>query len=173
VTLNADALQDAPVNVDILIVAPDARPIRDSRTGWVMVPGHRYDEVGQADVLLIPGGPGVERLVEDERLLGWIQLQHERTTWTTSVCTGAIVLAAAGLLAGRRATTHWQSRAKLAGYGVEVLAERVVRDGKIITSAGVSAGIDMAFVLVAAIAGGAVADEIRKIIEYECAPGAT
>jgi transcriptional regulator GlxA family with amidase domain len=158
---------------DILVVAPEARPIQDSRTRWVLMPDRPYDQAGQADVLVIPGGPGVDQLIEDERLLRWVQRQHEQTTWTTSVCTGALVLAAAGLLAGRRAATHWQSRAELAGYGVDVLAQRVVQDGKIITSAGVSAGIDMAFVLAANIAGQAAADEIRRAIAYEDVTGRT
>src|SRR6266508_1530505 len=157
---------------EILIVAPDTQPVRDTRTRWVLVPDRRYDQSGQTDILLIPGGPGVDRLIEDERLLRWIQRQHAGTTWTTSVCTGALVLAAAGLLAGRRATTHWQSRAELAAYGVEVVAQRVVLDGKIITSGGVYAVLDMAFVLAAAIVGEDAAHEIGRAIEYEAVVGA-
>jgi transcriptional regulator GlxA family with amidase domain len=153
--------------VEIVVVAPSRRPVRDPRTHWVIVPEAELEEVASPDVLLVPGGPGVEDLIRDERVIDWVRSRHESTTWTASVCTGALVLAAAGLLTGRLATTHWQSRGELAAYGVDVALQRVVRDGKMITSAGVSAGIDLALVLAAAIAGEDVARTIGHTIEYE------
>jgi transcriptional regulator GlxA family with amidase domain len=152
--------------VEIVVVAPRRRPVRDPRTHWVIVPEAELDEAAHPDVLLIPGGPGVDDLVVDERVLDWIRSGHETATWTASVCTGALVLAAAGLLTGRLATTHWQARGELAAYGVDVALQRVACDGKIITSAGVSAGIDMALVLATAIAGEDVATTIGRAIEY-------
>jgi transcriptional regulator GlxA family with amidase domain len=95
---------------------------------------------------------------------------HERTRWTTSVCTGALVLGAAGLLAGRRATTHWLALEMLRRFGAEPVAERVVQDGKILTGAGVSAGIDMALRLVQLVAGDAVAQAAQLAVEYDPAP---
>jgi transcriptional regulator GlxA family with amidase domain len=154
-------------DAEVVIVAPTAQAVRDSRTHWMFLPERTFEQVGQPDVLLIPGGPGVDAVVRNEPLMRWIRVAHETTSWTTSVCTGALVLAAAGVLAGRRATTHARSLAELARYDVDVVSERVVRDGKIITSAGVSAGIDLALVLAAQLAGEAVALGIARAIEYD------
>jgi transcriptional regulator GlxA family with amidase domain len=109
-------------------------------------------------------------LIKDESILDWIRAVDQATAWTTSVCTGSIILAAAGLLTGRRATTHWASRAELASLGARLVDERVVRDGKIITAAGVSAGIDMALTLAALIAGNEVAKAIQLLLEYDPKP---
>jgi transcriptional regulator GlxA family with amidase domain len=106
----------------------------------------------------------------DTRVLDWLRAAHATTRWTTSVCTGALVLGAAGLLEGRRATTHWAVLERLAKFGATPVSERVVVDGKIITAAGVSAGIDMALRLAARLAGDTVAQGIQLGIEYDPQP---
>jgi len=127
-------------------------------------------ELTDPDVLLVPGGEGNRPLLEDTEVLDWVRTAHETTTWTTSVCTGSLVLGAAGILEGKRATSHWVYREALREYGAEPVAERVVRDGKLLTAAGVSAGIDMGLVLAAEIAGEDVAKAIQLGIEYDPAP---
>jgi len=119
-------------------------------------------EVPHPDILLVPGGRGQADLMADGPLHEWLRAAHERSTWTTSVCTGSLVLAAAGLLAGKRATTYWTALDELGRLGAEVVQERFVFDGKLATAAGVSAGIDMALALAARIAGDDVAQAIEK-----------
>lgn len=128
------------------------------------------EEIPHPDVVLVPGGEGNRPLMRDERVLRWLREADETTTWTTSVCTGALVLGAAGLLDGKRATTHWAFRERLRDFGAEPVVERVVEDGKVITAAGVSAGIDMALTLAARIAGEDVARAIQLAIEYDPEP---
>ena len=128
------------------------------------------DEVPHPDVLLVPGALDVRPVVRDERVLAWLRAAHERTRWTTSVCTGALILGAAGLLAGKRATTHWLAMDSLPTFGATPVAERVVQDGKVITGAGVSAGIDMALRLVQILAGDVAAQTVQLAIEYDPAP---
>ncbi len=130
----------------------------------------RYEDVSHCDVVLVPGGPGVALAVQDARLLSWLKRVDEGSAWTTSVCTGALVLGAAGLLRGRRATTHWLSVDRLAGLGATWDPSRVVTDGKYMTAAGVSAGIDMALTLAAYLAGDVVAQAIQLSIEYDPQP---
>ena len=113
------------------------------------------------DVLVVPGGFGTRALMHDEAMLDWIRGVHEHTRWTTSVCTGALLLAAAGLLDGLEATTHWASLDVLERYGARPSERRVVEQGKVITAAGVSSGIDMALALAAHIAGDEVAQAIQ------------
>lgn len=127
-------------------------------------------EVAAADVLLVPGGPGVESLLVDSAVLEWVRQIDSTTTWTTSVCTGSLVLGAAGVLEGKRATTHWGALERLGDYGAEAVSERYVEDGKVITAAGVSAGIDMALTLVARLTNDEVAKAIQLGIEYDPAP---
>jgi transcriptional regulator GlxA family with amidase domain len=127
-------------------------------------------ELPDPDVILIPGGPGSRPLMSDPEVLDWARAAHESSTWTTSVCTGALVLGAAGLLDGKRATTHWASLDRLRELGAEPVSERVVEDGKVITAAGVSAGIDMALGLAARLAGEEVAHAIQLGIEYDPQP---
>lgn len=122
------------------------------------------------DVVLVPGGEGNRPLMRDPEVLEWLRGADSGTQWTTSVCTGSLVLGAAGLLEGRRATTHWAYRDDLAQFGAEPVAERVVIDGKLITAAGVSAGIDMGLTLAAQIAGDDVARAIQLGIEYDPDP---
>ena len=127
-------------------------------------------DVRTAGVLVVPGGPGTRALLEDAAVLAWIREVHETTTWTTSVCTGSLLLGAAGLLRGVRATTHWLSIDQLADFGAVPVRDRFVVDGRIATAAGVSAGIDLALTLAARIAGPGVAQEIQLMLEYAPRP---
>jgi transcriptional regulator GlxA family with amidase domain len=127
-------------------------------------------ELPDPDVLLVPGGAGSRPLMSEPDVLDWVRSAHQGSTWTTSVCTGALVLGAAGILQGKRATTHWAYLDRLRELGAEPVSERVVEDGKVITAAGVSAGIDMALGLAARIAGEQVAHAIQLGIEYDPQP---
>ncbi|MDX6664405.1 MAG: hypothetical protein QOG68_611 [Solirubrobacteraceae bacterium] len=122
------------------------------------------------DVVVVPGGPGTRALLADEEVLGWLRAAHATSTWTTSVCTGSLLLAAAGLLDGLDATTHWAARDELEALGARYVPRRVVEQGKLMTGAGVSAGIDMALTLAAQIAGDEVAQAIQLYIEYDPQP---
>lgn len=128
------------------------------------------DEVSAADLLVVPGGFGTRVLERDPRVLDWIRAIDRTTRVTASVCTGALVVAAAGLLRGRRANTHWALRDRLAERGAIPTAARIVRDGKYASAAGVSAGIDLALALAAELAGDDVAAAIQLGIEYDPAP---
>jgi putative intracellular protease/amidase len=127
-------------------------------------------ELPDPDVVLVPGGPGQVALMEDGPVHEWLRAAHAGSTWTTSVCTGSLILAAAGLLENRRATTHWAALDELGRLGATPVSERVVWDGKLVTAAGVSAGIDMALALAAEIAGEQLAQAIQLGIEYDPQP---
>ena len=128
------------------------------------------DELPNPDIVVIPGGHGEQALRHDDHFIAWLRTAHETTQWTTSVCTGSLLLGAAGLLEGKRATSHWLALDELAKFGAEPTLERVVIDGKIVTGAGVSAGIDMALTLAAKVAGDEVAQTIQLGIEYDPQP---
>jgi transcriptional regulator GlxA family with amidase domain len=128
------------------------------------------DEVTEPDVVLVPGGEGSEEAMADETILAWLRAVDARTKWTTSVCTGSLVLAAAGLLDGRRATSHWLFLDRLGALGADPVGGRFVEDGKVMTAAGVSAGIDMALHLVGREAGPELAQAIQLGIEYDPQP---
>jgi putative intracellular protease/amidase len=125
-----------------------------------------FEEVEAPEVVVVPGGPGQVALMHDERLLDWLRRVHRTTQWTTSVCTGALILGAAGLLQGKRATTYWLAMDQLDQHGAEPVRQRVVVDGKIVTSAGVSSGIDMALRLAALMVGDEGAQAVQLGIEY-------
>lgn len=127
-------------------------------------------DIARADVLLIPGAGDVRPLLDDARVLDWVRAIDATTQWTTSVCTGALVLGAAGLLRGKRATTHWAALEALRKHGATPTTARVVEDGKIITAAGVSAGIDMALALAARLADRVTAEGLQLAIEYDPQP---
>lgn len=127
-------------------------------------------EVTKTDVLVIPGGGHAPALREYPELLAWIKKIHHSTVWTTSVCTGSLILGAAGLLSGIKATTHWAVMDRLKTWGAIPVSKRVVEDGKIMTAAGVSAGIDMAFTLAAKLAGERVAKDLQLGLEYDPVP---
>ena len=129
-----------------------------------------FDEVSNPDILLIPGGVGTRPLVHDEVILNWIRNAHETSQFTTSVCTGSLVLAAAGLLKGRKATTHFSARPLLSKYGATPCEDRVVQEGKIITAAGVSSGIDMALELAELLTDATTSKALQLLIEYDPQP---
>jgi putative intracellular protease/amidase len=128
------------------------------------------EQLPNPDVLLVPGGPGQSDLMDHGVLHEWLRTAHASSTWTTSVCTGSLVLGAAGLLTGKRATSNWQALDELRALGAEVVPQRVVFDGKLATAAGVTAGIDMALELAAKIAGVQVAQAIQLGLEYDPQP---
>ncbi len=129
-----------------------------------------YSEVERCDVLLIPGGGSFQGMVSDPDFLGWVRRIHAGTRFTTSVCTGSLVLGAAGLLEGLTATTHWDAVADLESYGAVYTPERVVRQDRVITSAGVSSGIDMAVRLAALLTDEVTAQAIQLYTEYDPQP---
>ena len=153
---------------ELAFVAADPGTKRtDQKLG--LVADRALAEVPSPDIVLVPGGD--ERgPISDERVLDWLRSAHETSTWTTSVCTGSIVLAAAGILKGLKATTHWAALDRLAELGAVPVSERVVVQGKVITAAGVSSGIDMGLTLVARIAGDDFAQAIQLGIEYDPQP---
>jgi putative intracellular protease/amidase len=128
------------------------------------------DELPNPEVIVVPGGFGTRALLHDELMLSWLRGAHATSEWTTSVCTGALLLGAAGILEGLEATTHWLSLELLRDYGAIPVSRRVVEQGKVITAAGVSSGIDMALTLAARIAGEDVAQAIQLGIEYDPEP---
>jgi len=127
-------------------------------------------DVPHPDVVLVPGGPGQDDQMDEGALHGWLRSADRTTAWTTSVCTGSLILAAAGLLAGRRATSYWLALGELARYGATPVTQRVVFDEKYVTAAGVSSGIDMALALAGRIAGDRTAQAIQLGIEYDPQP---
>jgi transcriptional regulator GlxA family with amidase domain len=151
-------------------VAAEAGTVRTDNGLLGLVADDSIEDVTQPDVVLVPGGPGEVAARAGGAVLEWLRAVHEHTTWTTSVCTGSLILAAAGLLEGKRATSHWLALEELGRLGAVPVSERVVFDGKIVTAAGVSAGIDMALALVAKLAGETTAQAIQLGIEYDPQP---
>jgi putative intracellular protease/amidase len=142
-----------------------------TETGMLTILAERpLSDFPHPEVIVVPGGFGTRKLMEDEAVLDWIRGAHETSQWTTSVCTGALLLGAAGILDGLKATTHWLELESLRALGAEPCEERVVRQGKVITAAGVSSGIDMALGLAAEIAGPEWAQGIQLGIEYDPQP---
>jgi putative intracellular protease/amidase len=154
---------------EVIWLASEAGPV-STDNGLTMVAGAAYEELPDPDVLLVPGGTGTYAALEDERLIGWIRRADESSEWTTSVCTGSLLLAAAGVLEGLEATTHWLDLEALERLGARPTGRRVVEQGKVVTAAGVSSGIDMGLVLAARIAGPKVAQAIQLAIEYDPQP---
>ncbi|MGW5938506.1 DJ-1/PfpI family protein [Streptomyces celluloflavus] len=145
-------------------------PYRNDAGSLTMVADAALSEVTAPDIFVVPGGPGQSALMADGPLHDWIRAVDAGTTWTTSVCTGSLLLAAAGLLTGRRATSHWLALDQLPAFGATPTGERVVVDGKYVTAAGVSSGIDMGLTLAGRIAGDAVAQAIQLGMEYDPQP---
>jgi transcriptional regulator GlxA family with amidase domain len=131
---------------------------------------HTLEGTANPDIVLVPGGEGSEDAMKDETVLSWLRAVDRDTKWTTSVCTGSLVLAAAGLLGDKRATSHWLFLERLREHGADPVGGRFVEDGKVITAAGVSAGIDMALHLVGREAGPEMAQAIQLGIEYDPQP---
>ena len=164
-----EVLQRLP-NADVKFVAQERGEIRTDNKFLALVADYALADITSADVLVVPGGFATRQLESDAKLLEWIRAIDLTTTWTTSVCTGAMLLAAAGLLEGKEATTHWASLERLREYGAIPTGRRVVEQGKIITAAGVSSGIDMALTLAARIAGDDFAQAVQLGIEYDPQP---
>ena len=154
---------------EVRLVWKEAGPVR-ADTGLTMLTDTAMADCPQLDILCVPGGPGVAALMEDETVLGFLRAQAPGLRYLTSVCTGALVLGAAGLLRGRRATTHWASHDFLAALGAVPVAARVVQDGNLVTGGGVTAGVDFALTIAAEIAGAETAQAIQLQIEYAPAP---
>jgi putative intracellular protease/amidase len=155
---------------NVQLLAAEAGPIRTHAGTLTLLAEATFDEVIDPEVVVVPGGHVTHALLSDERLLGWLRRAHESSQWTTSVCTGSLLLAAAGILDGLEATTHWLALDTLARYGANAVSRRVVEQGKVITAAGVSAGIDMALTLAAHIAGEEAAKAIQLSMEYDPQP---
>ena len=151
-------------------VGAEPGPVRSESGGLRLMVEERYEDVPAPDVIVVPGGTGTRRLLHDERLLGWLRSAHEESQWTTSVCTGSLLLAAAGILDGLDAATHFLARDLLTSLGAHAVGDRVVQRGKVITAAGVSSGIDMALVLADRIAGPEVAQSLQLVTEYDPQP---
>jgi transcriptional regulator GlxA family with amidase domain len=155
----------------VTFVASDPGPKPTDHGALALVADHALHAVPEPDIVVVPGGPGELDARGDQRVLDWLRNAHKSSQWTTSVCTGSLLLGAAGLLQGKRATTHWTALESLREFGAEPVAdERVVFDGKVVTAAGVSSGIDMALMLASRIAGDEVAQAIQLAIEYDPQP---
>jgi cyclohexyl-isocyanide hydratase len=147
----------------------DLQPVR-SDAGFSLLPTHTFETCPVLDVLCVPGGPGQQRLMQDPLVLTWLQSQGKQAAWVTSVCSGSLLLGAAGLLRGYRAASHWNYREYLPVFGAVVDDARVVRDRNRITGGGVTAGIDFALQVVAAVRGEEEAKEIQLLLEYAPEP---
>ena len=154
----------------VRFVAQTPGPQRTDNKQLTLVADEPLSAVPRPDIVMVPGGFGTRRLMTPNPLLDWIRTAHETSQWTTSVCTGSLLLGAAGLLKGLEATTHWAAMDDLAALGARPTLQRVVVQGKIVTAAGVSSGIDMALTLAARIAGDEYAQTIQLGIEYDPEP---
>ncbi|MFJ5118340.1 DJ-1/PfpI family protein [Kitasatospora sp. NPDC088548] len=152
------------------VAAGETGPVADSIGGMRLDVPARYTDVEACDVLLVPGGHGTRPLMDDQAFLDWLRRTYATTRFTASVCTGALLLGAAGLLDGLAATTHWAAAGELAGFGAAYTPERVVRRDRIVTAAGISAGIDMALHLAALLTDETTARAIQLHAEYDPRP---
>ena len=165
-----EVLRNLP-GADVRFVWHESGPITADSGVLVIGATHSLAETPSPDVILVPGGPATPVHARDEKLLDWLRQAHQTARWTTSVCSGSVILAAAGLLTNRRATSHWIALPALKAFGViPVSDERIVRQGNIVTSAGVSAGLDLALWLAAEIGGEGRAKAIQLAIEYDPQP---
>ncbi|MEV5430431.1 DJ-1/PfpI family protein [Streptomyces sp. NPDC052701] len=155
---------------ETVFVAERSGPLRADTGALALTADRTLSEVPGPDIVVVPGGPGQSALMEDAAFLDWLRTADATSTWTTSVCTGSLLLAAAGLLRGRRATSHWLALDQLGRFGAEPTGERVVTDGKYVTAAGVSSGIDMGLTLLGAIAGDDHARTVQLAVEYDPQP---
>jgi len=156
---------------DVVLVAAERGLLVDDNGLLRLDIEHTFADVPRPDVLLVPGGLVTRRIIRDGHpIVDWVRDAHPHTTWTTSVCTGSLVLGAAGVLDGLRATTHWIAYDVLRSYGAEPTEQRVVIDGKVATAAGVSAGIDLALTLLGEWYGRDIAEAVQLGIEYDPQP---
>lgn len=156
--------------VDVTFVAETPGPIVNDIGSLPMTATRSFDDLLDPDVVVIGGGPGYGAQRVNTRLHDWLRAVDRTSTWTTSACTGSLILASAGLLEGRRATTHWGVLGELADFGAVPSNDRVVIDGKYATAAGVSAGIDMALTLIGLMAGDDLAQTLQLLAEYAPSP---
>jgi cyclohexyl-isocyanide hydratase len=156
-------------NTKVLLVAHTMAPVKTDR-GMEIVPTITFAECPQLDLVMVPGGPGQQDLMEDEGVLDFLRKQAAEAKYVTSVCTGSLVLGAAGLLKGKRATCHWAAIEHLKPLGAIPVSDKVVMDGNIITGAGVTSGIDFALAVAAVLEGEEVARQIQLQIEYDPSP---
>jgi transcriptional regulator GlxA family with amidase domain len=154
----------------VTFIATEPGPVVDDRGGLSLVATNTYSEIPHPDVVLVPGGPGTEPALADTALLEWLATAHERSTWTASVCSGSLILGAAGILKDRPATCHWGWRNLLTLFGAIPVDERIVFSDKVVTAAGVSAGIDMALAFLGRAADEATARAVQLAIEYDPQP---
>jgi transcriptional regulator GlxA family with amidase domain len=154
----------------VRFVATEPGPKRTDNGSLALVADDALGDVPHPEIVVVAGGFGSRTAMGDERVLAWVRAAHATSRWTTSVCTGSLILGAAGLLRGLRATTHWTSLERLREFGAEPTTERVVEQGKVITAAGVSSGIDMALRLAELLAGRDVAQAVQLSIEYDPQP---
>jgi putative intracellular protease/amidase len=164
-----EVLQRLP-GAEITWLAHEPGPVGTDTGQLRLVADTAFEDLPDPEILVVPGGTGTDDFLDDERLVGWIRRAHETSEWTTSVCTGSLLLGAAGVLDGLEATCHWLDIAGLERYGARPTSRRVVEQGKVITAAGVSSGIDMGLTLAARIAGPEVAQAIQLGIEYDPQP---
>lgn len=156
--------------LSVVFVSPSAGPVRTD-TGAIALYAEALDAASDPAILIVPGGAqGTIAAARDQALLAWVRRVSEGADWVVSVCTGAIILGAAGLLEGKRATTHWLATGQLARFGARFEDRRVVVDGRIITAQGVSAGIDMALLLASRLSSEPVAKAIQLFLEYDPDP---
>ena len=155
---------------ELTFVGFDEGPVRTDNERLAMVVDAVLEDIPEPEIIVVPGGWGTRALLDDERLLAWIRHAHEHSDWTTSVCTGSLLLGAAGVLDGLDATSHWLELESLREYGARPTETRVVRQGKVITAAGVSSGIDMGLHLAAEVAGEEFAKTVQLLIEYDPQP---
>ncbi|MDG4786730.1 DJ-1/PfpI family protein [Micromonospora sp. WMMD1102] len=163
-----DVLKLLP-DADVVFAATSPGPVRNTAGTLALTADAALADIDSCDVLVVPGGAVRDQLGGGE-LVDWIRRVQGTARWTTSVCTGSLLLGAAGLLRGRTATTHWGSAERLASFGATYTAQRVVEDGTLITAAGVSAGIDMALTLAARLTDRTTAEAIQLAIEYDPQP---
>jgi putative intracellular protease/amidase len=154
----------------VTFVAEQAGPIRADTRQLGLLADATIGDLPNPEIVLVPGGPGQSAMMQDGPVHNWLRDAHETSQWTASVCTGSLILGAAGLLDGVRATSNWQALDELGTFGADVVPERYVFDGKLVTSAGVTAGMDMALALAARIAGEPVAQAIQLGLEYDPRP---
>ncbi|WP_405977674.1 DJ-1/PfpI family protein [Streptomyces sp. NBC_00158] len=157
-------------DAETVFVAERPGPVRTDNGVLGLVADKALDQVTRPDIVIVPGGPHPEVEMKNSAVLDWLRAVDATTTWTTSVCTGSLLLAAAGLLDGRRATSHWLYLDKLVPFGAEPTGERVVFDGKYVTAAGVSSGIDMGLGLLGRISGDEYAQAVQLLCEYDPQP---
>jgi len=151
-------------------IAAEPGPKRTETKMLALTADQSLSDLPEPEVIVFPGGYGTRELMEDDQILAWLRHAHEHSEWTTSVCTGSLVLGAAGILDGLEATTHWMALDRLKDLGATPVSRRVVEQGKVITAAGVSSGIDMALTLVARMRGPELAQAIQLGIEYDPEP---